>query len=127
MARRKDGIKWQTNENTQTKPNTTRLCRRSETPTTTEEIPVEEVPDESVIKQADIEHAVDEALSEQAVTYQETIDTLEEKLSQFEQEDIEAYQIQVEDLHKEISIEKNRKYYNSICKVLSSFFFTFFL
>ena len=73
-----------------------------ETSTATGEIPVEEVPDESVIKQADIEHAVDEALSEQAVTYQETIDTLEEKLSQFEQDDIEAYQIQVEDLHKEI-------------------------
>ena len=73
-----------------------------ETSTATEEIPVEEVPDENVIKQADIEHAVDEALSEQAVTYQETIDTLEEKLSQFEQDDIEAYQIQVEDLRKEI-------------------------
>lgn len=73
-----------------------------ETSTVTGEIPVEEVPDENVIKQADIEHAVDEALSEQAVTYQETINTLEEKLSQFEQDDIEAYQIQVEDLHKEI-------------------------
>ena len=73
-----------------------------ETSTATGEIPVEEVPDENVIKQADIEHAVDEALSEQAVTYQETIDTLEEKLSQFEQDDIEAYQIQVEDLRKEI-------------------------
>lgn len=74
----------------------------AEMPTATGEIPVEEVPDENVIKQADIEHAVDEALSEQAVTYQETIDTLEEKLSQFEQDDIEAYQIQVEDLRKEI-------------------------
>lgn len=73
-----------------------------ETSTTTGEIPVEDVPDENVIKQADIEHAVDEALSEQAVTYQEKIDTLEEKLSQFEQDDIEAYQIQVEDLRKEI-------------------------
>lgn len=74
----------------------------AETSTATGEIPVEDVPDENVIKQADIEHAVDEALSEQAVTYQEKIDTLEEKLSQFEQDDIEAYQIQVEDLRKEI-------------------------
>lgn len=73
-----------------------------ETSTVTGEIPVEDVPDENVIKQADIEHAVDEALSEQAVTYQETIDTLEEKLSQFEHDDIEAYQLQVEDLRKEI-------------------------
>lgn len=73
-----------------------------ETSTATGEIPVEDVPDENVIKQADIEHAVDEALSEQAVTYQETIDTLEEKLSQFEQDDIEAYQMQVDDLRKEI-------------------------
>lgn len=80
-----------------------------ETSTATGNIPVEDVPDENVIKQADIEHAVDEALSEQAATYQETIntleeknDTLEEKLSQFEQEDIEAYQIQIEDLRKEI-------------------------
>jgi len=53
------------------------------------------------IGQLEVEQAVEDALAEQAVTYQETIDALKAQLIQFEQDDIEGYQAQVDDLRQE--------------------------
>lgn len=64
--------------------------------------PAEEVVDAGGTAQAEIEAAVEHALSEQAVKHQETVAELEGQLKQFEQDDVEGYQAQVSDLQEEI-------------------------